>query len=144
MNNNKSYVEHANITVKDAEETVRFITTAMDDWSVRGKGQGERNGETIYWYHVGNHESYIAIQSGGEGTIGHWQESWMGVKHIGIVVPDLDALIGRLSNASYDLDHFGPSHPFRKNVYIQDAHGMQFEFIEYTSDATNERNSYAE
>ncbi len=57
-------------------------------------------------------------------------------------MPDVEALIERLSKAGYELDHRGDEHPFRKNVYYLEDHGMLFEFIEYFSEKGSERNDY--
>ncbi|GAL37195.1 glyoxalase family protein [Vibrio maritimus] len=86
----KSYVEHANITVIDAEHTVGLLLAALPDWSIRGEGRTDDwFGKPMRWYHVGTENSYITIQDGGEGEAGIWQQPWVGVKHIGIVVDDL-------------------------------------------------------
>jgi hypothetical protein len=66
------------------------------------------------------------------------------MKHLGIVVPDVDALVARLKEVGYELDHWGAEHPFRKNVYYLEDHGMQFEFVEYLSDKDSERNDYTQ
>ena len=142
MKPNNTYVEHANISVVNAEETIRFLTAAIPGWNVRGQGEMSWSGETVQWYHVGDDHSYIAVQSGGIGKAGHWRKSWTGVKHIGIVVPDLGSLVERLATAGYEVDHFGGDHPHRKNAYFLESHDVQFEFMEYTSRKTSERNDY--
>ena len=142
MNSNNTYVEHANISVTNAEETVRFLTAAIPEWRVRGQGEMDWFGRTIQWYHVGDDHSYIAIQNGGIGEVSEWRKSWTGVKHIGIVVPDLDSLVERLTTCGYKVDHFGGDHPHRRNVYFLEPHNMQFEFMEYTSREVSEKNDY--
>ncbi|MGF1680276.1 VOC family protein [Photobacterium minamisatsumaniensis] len=138
-----TYVEHANITVVNAEDTIEFLLSALPEWSVRGKGVNDDwHGKSVSWYHVGDENSYIAIQSGGEGKNGHWAEHWTGVKHIGIVVPDLEALILRLETAGFPIDHHGAEHPHRKNAYFLDKHNVQFEFVEYLSTQPAEKNDY--
>ncbi|EGR0671708.1 VOC family protein, partial [Vibrio vulnificus] len=32
----KSYVEHANMSVVDAQKTIHFLTSAIPEWRVRG------------------------------------------------------------------------------------------------------------
>ena len=140
----KSYVEHANISVVDAQKTIQFLIAAVPEWTVRGGGKVDNwFGRTIEWFHVGDDHSYIAISSGGKGEANHWTSQFTGVKHVGIVVPNVEALIERLKTAGYELDHRGDEHPFRKNVYYMEDHGMQFEFIEYFSDVHSERNDYS-
>lgn len=77
----KAYVEHANISVLDAYETIRFIKTAIPSWDVRGKGEMDWFGEKIEWFHVGDDDTYIAVQTGGKGVVKNWKETWTGVKH---------------------------------------------------------------
>lgn len=140
---NRAYVEHANISVLDAKETIDFLTTAIPTWSVRGQGKMDWFGERIQWFHVGDENSYIAVQEGGQGKVKNWKESWTGVKHIGIVVSDLESLITRLSEAGYPVDHTGAEHPHRRNVYIFDSNDIQYEFMQYYSSDPKERNDYS-
>lgn len=122
MKSNRPYVEHANISVVNAEDTIRFLTAAIPGWEIRGQGEMDWDGETIQWYHIGDDHSYIAVQSGGTGKVSDWRNSWTGVKHIGIVVSDLDALVERLAAIGYRVDHFGGDHPHRRNAYFLDPH----------------------
>lgn len=143
MTTTNAYVEHANICVENPASTIQFLLAAIPDWSVRGKGSMDWFGVPIEWFHVGDERSYIAIQSGGSDKSQDWQALWTGVKHVGIVVQDMDAVVKNLETAGFEIDHYGGSHPFRKNVYFLERHGIQFEFIEYLSDAYAERNQYA-
>jgi Glyoxalase/Bleomycin resistance protein/Dioxygenase superfamily len=142
MNSTCAYVEHANICVENADKTIHFLLAAIPSWSVRGQGQMGWFGHSIHWFHIGDQHSYIAVQSGGVGTGQSWKELWIGVKHIGIVVESIAAVVKNLESAGFEIDHYGGSHPFRKNVYFLESHGIQFEFIEYSSELDSERNSY--
>lgn len=142
MNSSGSYVEHSNICVENSEKTIQFLLAAIPAWSIRGQGEMEWFGQTIQWFHVGDQNSYVAVQSGGVGASKSWKELWVGVKHIGIVVPSMAAVVQNLEAAGYAVDHYGGGHPFRKNVYFLEGHGIQFEFIEYTSEFNAERNCY--
>lgn len=142
MDSKKTYVEHANISVINTEKTIHFLITAIPEWAIRGKGEMDWFGETVQWFHVGDNASYVAVQSGGVGKVDNWKESWTGVKHIGIVVPDLDSVIQRLTIEGYEVDHFGADHPHRRNAYFIESHGIQFEFIEYFSLENTEKNDY--
>ena len=110
------YVEHANATVKDLAAAANFLITAMPSWRVRGRGHMDWFGKPIEWLHVGTGQSYIALQSGGEGTGLDWRGHQVGVKHIGLVVPALSAVIARLTQAGFPVDHMGAAHPHR-SVY---------------------------
>ncbi|EGU30749.1 hypothetical protein VIBRN418_16983 [Vibrio sp. N418] len=139
----KSYLEHANISVVDPRQTIEFLLSALPDWQVRGRGRyvNERD-EQIEWFHIGDEQFYIAIDSLGEGTAPYWTERFTGLNHLGFAVPNAEQLIERLKQAGYELDHWGAEHPHRKNVYYMDPHKMQFEFVEYLSLQDDERNDY--
>ena len=142
MNSSGAYVEHSNICVEHPERTIQFLLAAIPGWSIRGQGEMEWFGQTIQWFHVGDQSSYIAVQSGGVGASRSWKELWTGVKHIGIVVESMTNVVNNLEAAGFEVDHYGGSHPFRKNVYFLEDHDIQFEFIEYTSELYAERNCY--
>jgi len=139
----KFYLEHANLSVDDAQDTVNFLLAAIPDWKVRGTGKWDApTGQTVSWFHVGDDENYITVQSGGDGPAKEWSSQWTGVKHLGIVVPALTPLIERLRKQGYEVDHFGGEHPHRQSAYYVEGNNVQFEFVEYLSTVANERNDY--
>ncbi|MBY6196028.1 VOC family protein [Vibrio hangzhouensis] len=139
------YIEHANITLINPRHTIEFLLAALPDWKIRGQGRMENwHGKDVEWFHVGNEHSYIALQSGGDKTLPDWTTHWTGVKHIGIAVDDLSAMVERLSNAGFELEHWGGEHPHRRSAYYVDEHNMQFEFVEYFSELPSERNDYSQ
>ncbi|NOH30638.1 VOC family protein [Vibrio mediterranei] len=138
------YIEHANITLVNPKKTIEFLLAALPNWHLRGQGKMEEwYGKEVEWFHVGDDRSYIAVQSGGDGRIADWNNHWTGVKHIGIVVDDLDETVERLKIAGYELDHWGGEHPHRRSAYYVEDHNMQFEFVEYSSNNSSERNDYS-
>ncbi|MCV2353820.1 VOC family protein [Paucibacter sp. B2R-40] len=136
------YLEHVNVTVKNLDDTAEFLLAAMPNWRIRARSKMHWFGSEVDWLHIGTPSSYIALQSGGEGSGLNWKESQVGVKHIGLVVPSLSTVIERLAAAGYCVDHLGASHPHRKSAYFIEADNLQFEFIEYLSTAIEERNDY--
>ena len=58
----KPFLEHLNITSTDVDETIRFLLTAMPEFSVRGEGGGEK---AQRWVHVGTEESYLCVEDRG-------------------------------------------------------------------------------
>ena len=136
------YVEHANAMVKDIEQAAFFLTTAMPSWRVRGRGRMDWFGKPIEWLHVDTESSYIALQSSGEGSGQDWKGHTVGVRHIGLIVPSLDAVIARLSQVGFLVDHMGPAHRHRKSAYFIQSDNLQFEFVEYWSELPSERNEY--
>lgn len=139
-----AYVEHVNITVKDLDKTVAFILAALPDWRVRGGGAVDWFGKPARWAHVGTDTGYLALMDGGEGSGNHWTGRHVGMKHVGIVVPSVDAVVERLAAAGHALDHWGGSHPARKSVYFIERDDLQFEFVEYLTGRPADRNDYAQ
>lgn len=135
-------LEHANITVQQIEPALRFLLTALPGWRVRGEGRMDWFGKSIRWLHVGSEQHYLALQDGGEAAGPHWQSHQLGVKHLGIVVPDLAALVDRLQAAGYTMDHPGGRHPHRRSAYYLVDGLVQIEFVQYLSDQPAERNDY--
>ncbi len=134
-----SYVEHANITVSNLQNTIHFLQTALPDFHVRGEGSSE-----LYdWCHIGTDTSYIALQ---EVVIDKPVERipyrQLGVNHIGLVVSDAQSAAQRLHEAGYEEVSFDETHPARKRAYFFDADGIEWEFIEYLSDEAESRNDY--
>jgi hypothetical protein len=137
------YLEHANVTVCRIEPAVKFLRTALPGWRVRGQGAMDWFGAPIQWLHLGTDDHYIALQSGGDVPAPHWKSLATGVKHLGIVVPDLDAVVQRLLAAGYRMDHPGGVHAHRRSAYYDPDDLLQIEFVQYLSDLPAERNAYA-
>lgn len=136
------YLEHANVTVRQIDAATRFLLTALPSWRVRGEGTMDWFGKPIRWRHVGSDDGYIALQDGGEGRGPHWQSHQVGVKHLGIVVGDLAALVSRLREIGHEADHPGGTHPHRKSLYYDADDLVQIEFMQYLSPRVGERNAY--
>ena len=126
------YLEHANVTVKNLDEIVSFITTAVPEFKIRGQG------ETVYetgpqkWLHLGTDSSYIALYEPRPGS----EEYPQGVpkpvlNHLGIVLDDADAAQLRLREAGYKEGLVAEPHPYRKRIYFFDPEGNDWEFFEY-------------
>ena len=58
----KPFLEHLNMTSTDVDETIRFILTAMPEFSIRGEGGGEK---AQRWVHIGTEDSYLCIEDRG-------------------------------------------------------------------------------
>lgn len=134
-------LEHANLVVRDVEAMIAFLQTAFPDFSVRGSGpnlQGSR------WVHVGNDETYLALNEAGHEPA----ETWVpyggkpGTNHLGFVVDDAEGLRKRMREAGYCDTTFPNAHPHRTRVYFHDPEGNDWEFVQYLSDDPAERNDY--
>lgn len=136
------WLEHLNVTVHDIDATTRFLLLAVPTWQVRGGGEMDWYGKTIRWQHVGDADFYLALQSGGEGEHPAWQSHQRGLKHVGLVVPSVAAVVQRLAEAGHPLDHWGGATPARRSAYVVSPDGLQFEFVEYLTDDPALRNAY--
>ena len=139
---NHERLDHANLTVVDIDRAVAFLTTALPGWRVRGQGRMDWFGTPIRWLHVGNDDSYLALQDGGQGEAMDWRSRRIGVKHLGITVPDLDAVVQRLAAAGWAMDHPGGTHPHRRSAYYVADELVQIEFMQYLSAQPEQRNDY--
>ncbi|OYU72335.1 MAG: lactoylglutathione lyase, partial [Burkholderiales bacterium PBB5] len=135
-------LEHANITLLQIEPVLQLLLTALPGWRVRGQGTMDWFGKPIRWLHVGTDSQYLALQDGGEGRGPAWQSHQVGVKHLGLVVDDLDALVARLQAAGIAMDHPGGSHPHRRSAYYHLGDLVQLEFMQYLSIDPAQRNDY--
>ena len=134
-------LDHANLTVRDIDETIRFLRTALPDVRIRAEGKSW-NGER--WVHVGTDDMYLALKQATAEA-----EPWVpyagkpGTNHLGFEVDDARALRERMRAAGY-VDTTVPNrHPFRRRVYFHDREGNDWEFVQYLSDDPKERNDYS-
>ena len=133
-------MEHANLSVRNLDESVRFLRSAFPDFEIRR--EGTHNGHR--WMHIGTDDTYIALN---EATIETTErrvpyEGQPGVNHLGFEVDNVEALRDRLAAAGFRDSTYPNSHPHRKRVYFYDADGNDWEFVEYFSDKPGERNDY--
>lgn len=133
-------LEHANMNVRNIDDTVRFLIAALPEFQIRREGQNEGQ----RWMHIGTDDTYIALhESTDEPT-----EKWVpyagkpGINHLGYEVDDVDAVRARLSAAGFRDSTYPNNHPHRKRVYFYDADGNDWEFVQYLSDDPKERNDY--
>jgi catechol 2,3-dioxygenase-like lactoylglutathione lyase family enzyme len=141
-------LEHANLVVTAIEPTVAFLTTAFPGWKIRGRGDEPFAGMAREWVHVGDDEHYLALTAydlppGAKGRRRDLSSAEPGLAHLGFEVADLDAVVSRLAAAGFNVDHWGPDHPARRNAYYLDGEGLEFEFVEYSTETRGERNRYA-
>ena len=134
------FLEHVNMTSTDLDETIRFLLTAMPEFSIRGEGEGEK---TRRWVHVGTEDSYLCIEDRGATEKGpHQPYVHPGLNHIGFVVNDASAIAKRLIEAGYSQGLTYLDHPHRHRYYFFDHDGNEYEFVQYLSNNPEERNKY--
>ncbi|MBI5835030.1 MAG: VOC family protein [Armatimonadetes bacterium] len=134
-----SNVEHANLSVRDVDASVRFLLAAMPDFVVRhdsGPGPGR-------WVHLGNDATYIALNAMDEPGDALFAHCRPGLNHIGFVVDDADALRERMLAAGYAEGYQPAQHPQRTRVYFVDGDGIEWEFVSYLPGGPALRNDYS-
>ena len=137
------YLEHANITVLDLDEAVKFVTTALPHFRIRGRGEQDQGDWKLTWLHVGTDDTYISLMQTDIVALGERQlKDSTGINHVGFVVEDVEAVKGRLETGGYKAVYALPHHPHRKRLYSTDPSGVTWEFVEYLSDNPAERNDY--
>ncbi len=129
-------LEHIHVNVDSIAATRDFLEHAVPEIVRRGGGDGPGFGP---WLHIGSDTTYIAL------TEVPGSKRAPNLRHIGIVVSDIEELMARLARAGYDpadaseLD----GHPHRRRIYYIDRNGLDWEFVEYLSSNINERNDYS-
>jgi len=94
--------------------------------------------------HIGTDETYIALNEtlfDGEDTKSPYDNK-PGINHLGYEVDDVDALRERLAAGGFRDSTYPNKHPHRKRVYFYDADGNDWEFVQYFSARSSERNDY--
>ena len=92
--------------------------------------------------HVGNDDYDITLNDGAKEKNRPLKGHSVGLAHLGFVVDDLEGVISRLQENQYEIDVNLASHAYRKNVYFLDPEGFQFEFVQYFSELSHEKNTY--
>jgi catechol 2,3-dioxygenase-like lactoylglutathione lyase family enzyme len=133
-------LDHVNLTVRDIDETIRFLRLAFPDFRVRADEVGA---DGVRWTHVGTDDTYLALTEAEAGTA-----PWVpytgrpGLNHLGFEVDDADALRARLTAAGYECWNVSKDHPARVRVYFFDADGNDWEFVQYLTDDVALRHDY--
>ena len=135
-------LEHANLAVRDVDETLRFLKTAFPDFEVRHEGTTWRG---LRWVHIGTDDTYIAVNQASDEPAERWvpYAGKPGLNHLGFEVEDVEALRQRLGAAGFTDSTVPNEHPHRRRVYFHDADGNDWEFVEYRSEDPRERNDYS-
>ena len=81
-------LEHANLSVRDADAMTRFLQVIAPDFRVRGEGLDAQGRP---WRHVGNDEFYIALQTVMEGDTRTPYGDTPGLNHLGWEVESVNA-----------------------------------------------------
>jgi catechol 2,3-dioxygenase-like lactoylglutathione lyase family enzyme len=138
MRTQNIYLEHANITVNDLQEAIKFFQTAFPHFKIRGGGKNMRE-----WIHIGDDDTYIAINQAKQGDLKTDKNyDRIGINHLGFVVQDVEEIANNLLRNGYKRDYPKQVEQFRIRDYFADADGNQYEFVQYLSEVVLEKNSY--
>jgi predicted lactoylglutathione lyase len=138
MKTQNIYLEHANITVNDLQEAIRFFQTAFPHFKIRGGGNDMRE-----WVHFGDDHTYIAINQAQQNDLMVTKDyDSIGINHLGFVVQNVDEIAENLLKKGYKRDYPKQVEQFRVRDYFADADGNQYEFVQYLSEVTEEKNLY--
>lgn len=138
----QAQLEHANICVADIEVMTAFLLRVFPHFRVRGEGL---DGHGRPWRHVGDDHTYLALQAATTRRTTPWvpYSGEPGVNHLGYVVDDVDALVKRLAELGMRPNLVSAEHPARKRVYFYDPEGNDWEFVQYLTADSAQRNDYA-
>ena len=118
------FLEHANITVSDPDR-LSALLQKLCGWHERWRGPSQLGGWTI---HVGNDRDYLAVYTN-EGRGGPYPKG-APLKHVGLVVDDLDAAEQVVKDAGLTPFNHGDYEPGRR-FYFFDWDGIEFEMVSY-------------
>ncbi len=138
MKTQKIYLEHANMTVNNLDQSIHFFQSAFPDFIIRGGGDSDGR----KWIHLGNDTTYIAINEAVEEIHNEKNYSTSGFNHVGFVVEDVAEISEQLLAAGYKRSYPKQVEEFRIRDYFFDADGNEFEFVQYLSEDIKERNFY--
>ena len=130
-------LEYIHVNVDSIAKTARFMVVAVPDYPMRGGGDAEGFGP---WAHLGDESSYMALTEVRDSKVP------AEIRHIGIVVDDVNALMERLAKAGFEPTDLSAlnEHPSRKRVYYTDGNGLDWEFVQYLVETAAERNDYSQ
>lgn len=127
-----SRLEHANITVKDAGATAKWMAELFD-WTVRWEGASIHHGYSV---HVGgpdlSGDSYLALYSPA-GSAMPGEDSYQtanGLNHIAVIVDDLDATERQVKALGYETHSHADYAPGRR-FYFKEENGLEIEVVSY-------------
>lgn len=137
----KIKIEHANLCAKDIDAMIHFLQTAFPEFKIRHDAIGADGNR---WVHIGTETIYFALEQATLTPPKPWipYAGFPGVNHIAFEVENVEEIKTRLTNAGYKNSTIPNNHPHRKRIYFHDAEGNDWEFVQYISDISSERNDY--
>lgn len=138
----KSKLEHAKPIVKNIDETILFLRTALPDFVIRNDAT---NKDGNRWVHIGNSDYYISLNSADIKKKENNQMPYsgrIGLNHLGFIVHDVDEVRSRLISAGYIKSTECLETKYRKSIYFYDNENRDWEFVQYFTADREEKNNY--
>lgn len=138
-------LDHVNISVVNLDRTVGFLRIAFPEFRVRGGGYGRFDGGTSEWLHLGLDELYVSINTSTQILEARDKPDGnheTGINHVGFAVKDVEGLLDKYELAGFQCE-LKKELPARQRLYVRDADGIIWEFIQYLSDDFAVRNDYS-
>ena len=123
-----AHLEHANITVSDAEKTAQWMAHLFG-WQQRWQGPTQDGGLSL---HIGTNDSYLALYQPPHPKVQARSDylTTGGLNHVGVVVQDLDASEEKAKALGFTPDTHADYEPGRR-FYSNDHDGIEFELVQY-------------
>ncbi len=129
-------IEHANITVKDPDETAAMLVRLFG-WTIRWKGVKGASIHGGYSVHVGTPgngggATYLALyrHPDQDQEITDSYRTRGGLNHVGVVVDDLDAVEQQVLSEGLETHSHADYEPGRR-FYFDTEDGIEFEVASY-------------
>ena len=135
-------IEHANITVPSIDAALEFINIVAPDFTTRKDEVSERG---YRWVHIGNEQYYFALQEphpGFDPQSPHEAYRNIGVNHLCLTIDDAAATEKLLLEQGYKPNGPMINETYRKRIYFFDRTGIEWEMVQYLSDAPDEKYLY--
>ena len=135
-------IEHANITVPDIDEAIRFLKIVAPDFKVR---KDVKPTDSYRWVHIGNEACYFALQEPHlDGNPKNQPQTYKnyGVNHMALVVSNIQTIEKKLAECGYKKGIETPREKHRKRAYYYDNAGFEWELVEYFSNKLGEKYLY--
>ena len=121
-------LEHANITVSDADATAAWMKDLFG-WHIRWAGDAKDGGRSV---HVGSDDQYLALYQPAR-PVSQGGSSYVtkgGLNHLAVVVEDIDAFETRVVAAGFKPESHADYEP-GKRFYFHDHDDIEYEIVDY-------------
>ncbi|MEM1351983.1 MAG: VOC family protein [Pseudomonadota bacterium] len=121
-------LEHANITVSNADETAAWMAQLFG-WHVRWDGPALDGGRSI---HIGSDSQYLALYQPAKPAETK-QSSYStrgGLNHLAVEVSDIESMEREVEALGFTAENHADYEPGRR-FYFHDRDGIEYEIVQY-------------